>query len=129
MLAADEMAEYRAHILICTNSEGTEDKRHCGDKGGLAVFQAFRAARTKFGLDREVMISKTGCTGQHAQNTVTQTAVIIYGPDPIQGGTWYRAEAVEVEELFREHIINRRLLDRLRNPGVCVALTPFPHTS
>lgn len=120
------MADYRAQILICTNSEGAADKRHCGDKGGLAVLQAFRAVRAKFGLDKDVMINKTGCTSQHAQNTAAQTTVIIYGPDPAQGGTWYTVASDEVEELFREHILNRRVLDRLRNPGVCVAFQATP---
>ena len=123
------MAEYHAHILVCTNSEGAEDKRHCGDKGGLAVWQAFRAARAKFGLEREVTISKTGCTGQHAPLASTQATVIIYGPDPAQGGTWYRATPAEAEELFQEHVIHRRALDRLRIPGVCVAFqTPQPRS-
>lgn len=115
------MAEYRAHILVCTNSEGAQDRRHCGDKAGLAVWQAFRTARSKFGLDREVTISKTGCTGQHAQTAPTQATVIIYGPDPAQGGTWYRTTPEEVEELFQEHILHRRILARLQNLGVCVA--------
>lgn len=120
------MAEYRAHILVCTNSEGAVDKRHCGDKGGLAIWQACRAARSKFGMEREVTISKAGCTGQHAQNSPAQATVIIYGPDPAQGGTWYKTTPEEVEELFQEHIIHRRVLTRLHNPGVCVTFKPSP---
>ena len=39
------MAEYSSHVLVCTNSENAEDRRHCGDKGGAAVRQSDRQQR------------------------------------------------------------------------------------
>jgi len=118
------MAEYMAHIFVCINSEGAADKRHCGDKGGMAVLQAFREARTRLELDKEVTVSKTGCTGQHAKNAPNETTVIVYGPKPELGGVWYKATAADVEEIFREHIQKGRLVERLVNPAMCVKFKP-----
>lgn len=118
------MAEYKAHILVCINSEGAADKRHCGDKGGLAVLQAFRDARTRLGLEKEIAINKTGCTGQHGRNGNTETTVIVYGPKPELGGVWYKATTGDVEEILREHIQNGHVVERLANPAMCVKFKP-----
>lgn len=118
------MAEYKAQFLVCTNSEGAADKRHCGDKGGLAVLQAFRDARTRLGLEKEIAISRTGCTGQHGRNGTTETTVIVYGPKPELGGVWYKATPADVEEIVREHIQNGRVVERLANPAMCVKFKP-----
>jgi len=114
------MAEYQAHIFVCVNSKGAADKRHCGDKGGNEVLQAFRDARTNLGLGKEVTINKTGCTSQHDKNDSTQTAVIIYGPRPELGGVWYRVAAGDAEEVLREHIQKGHVVKRLVNPAMCV---------
>lgn len=117
------MAEYKVHILVCTKSEGAEDKRHCGDKGGLSVWQSFRSLCAQYGLDREVIVSKTGCTGQHVRNGSTEATVIIYGPDPDMGGTWYKASPDDVEEIFREHIMKGHVVERCVNPSMCLKYT------
>jgi (2Fe-2S) ferredoxin len=114
------MAEFKAQILVCTNSKGAADKRHCGDKGGLEVLQAFREARTRLGLEKEVAVNKTGCTSQHSVVSSSETTVIIYGPSPQLGGVWYKVSAADVEEICREHIQNGRVVERLRNPAMCV---------
>jgi (2Fe-2S) ferredoxin len=114
------MADYKAQIFVCINSEGAADKRHCGDKAGMAVLQAFKDARARLALDKDVTVSKTGCTGQHAKNAVNETTVIVYGPDPKLGGVWYKATAADVEEIFREHIQKGRVVVRLVNPAICV---------
>lgn len=114
------MAEYKAQFLVCTNSEGAADKRHCGDKGGAAVLQAFRDARTRLGLEKEIAINRSGCTGQHGVNGINETAVIVYGPKPELGGVWYKVTPADVEEILREHIQNGRVVERLVNPAMCV---------
>ena len=114
------MAEYRAQILVCTNSKGALDKRHCGDKGGPGVLQAFREARARLGLEKEVTVTKTGCTSQHDKNGGDETAVIVYGPRPELGGVWYKLTAADAEEVLREHIQNSRVVERLLNPAMCI---------
>ena len=114
------MAEFTAHVLICTNSEGAADRRHCGDKGGQAVFQAFREVRAKHGKEREILVNRTGCTGQHSHNSSEQATVIVYGPDPTKGGVWYKVTPGDVEELFREHLLNGNIVERQVNSAMCV---------
>lgn len=114
------MTKYKAQVFVCVNTKGAADKRHCGDKGGPSVLQAFRDICIRHGLEKEIYISKTGCTSQHAINDTNQTAAIIYGPKPELGGVWYRLAATDVEEVFREHIQNGRVVDRLVNSAICV---------
>jgi len=118
------MAEFKAQVFICTNSEGAEDQRHCGDKAGPAVFKAFRELRQKLGKEREILVTRVGCTSQHSQVGADQTTVIIYGPDPSTGGVWYKATTADVEELFQEHAIKGRVVERLVNPAMCVKCEP-----
>ncbi len=114
------MLEFKAQVLVCTRSEGAPDRRHCGDKGGMAVLEAFRQARTRLGLEKEVKISKAGCTSQHALNGEHETAVTIYGPKPELGGTWYKLTESDVEEVLREHVQNGRVVKHLLNSSICV---------
>ena len=44
------MAEYVAQVLVCNNSEGAEDQRHCGDKGGREIRQKFNELLVKHKL-------------------------------------------------------------------------------
>lgn len=37
----NRMPDYAAQVLVCTNTENAEDRRHCGDKGGREVRQMF----------------------------------------------------------------------------------------
>lgn len=117
-------AGYQAQVFVCVNSKGAEDKRHCGDKGGQAVLQAFRKKLGQLGMERSVTVSKTGCTSQHAINDSTQTAVIIYGPKPELGGVWYRVSEEDVDEILREHLQKGRVVERLLNPAICVNFNP-----
>lgn len=109
------MAEYVAHVLVCTNSEGAEDLRHCGDKGGLEIRQRFNKLLVKHGLLNKVTINDVGCTSQHRSCETTQAAVIVYGPDAALGGTWYSASPDDVEEIITEHLIKGRVVQRIRN--------------
>ena len=109
------MPEYVAHVLVCTNTEGAEDKRHCGDKSGPAVRQKFNELLVKHDLLDNVTISNVGCTSQHKLCDTTQGTVIVYGPDPGLGGTWYVALPDDVEEIVTEHLIGGRVVQRIRN--------------
>ena len=110
------MADYSAHVFVCTNSEGAEDKRHCGDKGGGAVRKRFNELLAKHDLIGKVTISRVGCTSQHGRCEADQATVIVYGPDQATGGTWYTASPNDVEEIIAEHLVNRRIVPRLHNP-------------
>ena len=116
------MAEYVAHVLVCTNSEGAEDLRHCGDKGGPEIRQKFNELLVRHGLVDRVTINDVGCTSQHRSCATIQGSVIVYGPDAALGGTWYNASPDDVEEIITEHLIKGRVVQRLRNDERAVKL-------
>ena len=109
------MADYTAQVLVCTNSEGAEDQRHCGDKSGREVRQRFNELLVSHGLMDRVTVSNMGCTSQHRLCDTSQGSIIVYGPDPALGGTWYVASPDDVEEIVTEHLVNGRVVERLHN--------------
>ena len=116
------MSDYMAHVLVCTNSEGAEDKRHCGDKNGHAIRAKFNQLLVKHDLVEKVTINDVGCTSQHRQCEMSEGTLIVYGPNANLGGTWYIALPDDVEEIITEHLINGRVVERLRNPERAVTL-------
>lgn len=115
-------AEYVAHVLVCTNTQGAEDKRHCGDKGGLAIRQRFNELITKHKLIDKVTVSNAGCTSQHRLCSPTQGTVFIYGPGASLGGTWYVATPDDVEEIITTHLMGGKVVERLVNKERSVRL-------
>ena len=109
------MPEFAAQVFICNNSEGAEDKRHCGDKGGRQIRRRFNELLVQHNQQERVTVSNVGCTSQHALCDSTQGNVIVYGPDPALGGTWYAASPDDVEEIITEHLINGRVVGRIVN--------------
>ena len=114
------MPDYVAHVLCCTNSENAEDRRHCGDKGGREVRQKFNELLVEHNLLETVTVSNIGCTSQHGRCGVSQASVTVYGPGAV--GTWYVATPDDVEEIVTEHLVNGRVVERLRNESRSVRL-------
>ena len=117
------MADFGAHVFVCTNTEGAEDRRHCGDKGGAEVRQRFNELLVERKLLEKVTISKVGCTSQHGRCDGTQSNVIVYGPNHALGGTWYTASPDDVGEIITEHLIGGRVVERIQNPDRGVKFT------
>ena len=116
------MPDYTAHVLVCTNSEGAENKRHCGDKGGDALRQKFNKMLAAHGLMNKVAINDVGCTSQHSACETSQAIAVVYGLDPALGGVWYVASPDDVEEIVTEHLVNGRVVERLRHKERAVKL-------
>ena len=116
------MPDYVAHVLCCTNSENAENRRHCGDKGGREVRQKFNELLVEHNLLETVTVSNIGCTSQHGSCDVSQASVTVYGPGAALGGTWYVATPDDMEEIVTEHLVNGRIVERLKNPGRSVRL-------
>jgi NADH-quinone oxidoreductase subunit F len=117
------MAEFEAQVLVCSNSEGAEDRRHCGDKAGAEVRQKFNQLLVRHRLQDRVTICDVGCTGQHRACDTTQGSITVYGPASSQGGVWYIVSPDDVEEIITEHLINGRVVERLRNEERSVKLS------
>ncbi len=111
------MPDYGAHVLVCTNSEGAEDRRHCGDKNGQAVRQRFNELLVEHNLLEKVSVSNVGCTSEHRVCDASQGNVIVFGPSAALGGTWYTVSPEDVEEIVTEHLVKERVVERVRNPG------------
>lgn len=96
------VGQYRKHVLICTYGP------YCGfdgDTEGLLVRLKQRVADA--GLTEDVRINRAGCLNQcgHGPN------VVVY-PDDV----WYcGVQAADADELFEEHILAGRPVDRLRS--------------
>lgn len=114
------MAEYKAQVYVCTNGEQAPDKRHCGDKSGLAIWKAFREARKAHSMVDQILVTKSGCTGRHGACGGQEGVVIVYGPSQPSQGVWYRMTEADVEEVFREHVMNGRPVERLLDRDITV---------
>jgi (2Fe-2S) ferredoxin len=103
------MPSYQRHVLVCTSDKPL----HCGENGGHAILEALRAAVVAHGLSGSVLVSKMGCTKQHHLGC----AVIVH-PD----GVWYRGVTVsDVAEIVQSHLVDNRVVERLRNREIGVA--------
>ena len=116
------MPEYSAQVFVCVNSEGADDKRHCGDKGGRDIRQKFNELLVERGLLDKVTINNVGCTSQHKFCDTAQASIIVYGPDHALGGTWYAISPDDVDEIITEHLINGRIVERVQNAERSVKL-------
>ena len=116
------MPDYSAQVLVCTNTDGPDDTRHCGGKGGLENRKRFNELLIQHGLIDKVTTSNVGCTSQHGQCDVNQGSIIVYGSQPSPAGTWYVVQPDDAEEIITEHLINGRIVERLRNKERSVTL-------
>jgi len=94
-------------ILVCANQRPPGHPRGCcGAYGGPQVRDAFTMKILENGLQGRVRATMTGCMDQCELGCV----VVVY-PDDV----WYKGVRPEdVEEIFREHILEGRPVDRFR---------------
>lgn len=99
---------FRSQVLVCT----FDRPGHCGSFGGLELLELFRTEVDRLGLAGEILVTRVGCTGQHAWGPT----VIIY-PD----GIWYaKVKPEDVPMIIQEHLIQGRPVARLLNPRIKV---------
>ncbi len=98
---------YDKHIFICTNqrAEGAP-RKSCGEKHGMEIVDAFKLKLKEKKLPIRVRAQKAGCLdicdfGQ---------TVAVY-PD---GVFYVGVELNDVDEIINEHIMNNRVVERLR---------------
>lgn len=102
---------YDKHIFICTNqrAEGAH-RKSCGESHGMEIVDAFKKRLKELNLPLKLRAQKAGCLdicdfGQ---------TVAVY-PDGI---FYVGVELNDVEEIIQEHIVNNRIVERLRLENV-----------
>ena len=104
------MSYYQHHLFFCCN-ERAENETCCAH-AAAEVAQTYakdRVGELKLKGRGKVRISKSGCMGRCGDGPV----LVVY-PE----GVWYRYACVDdVEEIIQEHLINGRLVERVRLPS------------
>ena len=99
---------FRKHVLVCT----FDRPGHCGTFGGLELLEVFRQEVDRRQLAKEILVTRTGCTGHHAFGPT----VIVY-PEAI----WYgQVRSEDVSAIIQEHLIDGRPVERLVNRRIGV---------
>jgi (2Fe-2S) ferredoxin len=97
--------KYKKHIFICTNQK-PEGKPCCGEQRGMELVEAFKTLVKDHKLNMEVRAQKAGCF-----DTCTMGPSVVVYPEGIFYG---KVQLTDVEEIFNEHIINNRPVERLK---------------
>ena len=102
---------YDKHIFICTNqrAEGA-NRKSCGEIHGMEIVDAFKKKLKELDLPIKLRAQKAGCLdicdfGQ---------TVVIYP----EGIFYVGVELSDVDEIINEHIINDRVVERLKLENV-----------
>jgi (2Fe-2S) ferredoxin len=97
--------KYKKHIFICTN-ERTDGRKCCGEGRGMELVNSFKEMVKKNNLNTEVRAQRAGCFDVCNFGP----AVVVY-PEGIFYGN---VQPEDVKEIFEEHIVNDRVVERLK---------------
>lgn len=92
------MEMYRSHVMIC---KGTG----CSSSNSELIAQNFEEELRKNGLDKEVIVERTGCFGLCALGPV----VIVYP----EAAFYSQVKPEDVKEIVSEHLLKGRIVKRL----------------
>lgn len=92
------MEMYRSHVMIC---RGTG----CTSSNSEQIALKFEEEIKKHGLDKEVVVERTGCFGLCALGPV----VIVYP----EAAFYSMVKTEDVEEIVKEHLVKGRVVKRL----------------
>jgi len=101
------MPPLERHVFVCENRRDPDNpKGCCASKNGGEVRSRLKRLAHEAGLRGRVRINKAGCLDQ-CEHGVT---VVVY-PEAV----WYGSVTMDdVDELFHEHVLHGRPLERLR---------------
>jgi (2Fe-2S) ferredoxin len=97
--------KYKKHIFICTNQKAA-GKACCGEERGMELVEAFKNLVKEHRLNTEIRAQRAGCfdTCAHGPSIVVYPEGIFYG----------KVQLSDVAEIFDEHILNDRPVERLK---------------
>ena len=102
---------YNKHIFICTNQRSlAASRKSCGEAHGLEIVDAFKKRLKELNLPLKIRAQKSGCMdicdfGQ---------TIVIYP----EGIFYVGVELSDVDEIINEHIVNNRIVERLKVENV-----------
>jgi (2Fe-2S) ferredoxin len=101
------MPPLERHVFVCLNErDSSNPKGCCASKDAERVHSRLKLLAHDAGLRGRVRINKAGCLDQCGHGV----AVVVY-PEAV----WYgNVTEKDVDELFTEHVINGRPVERLR---------------
>ncbi|MDF2437414.1 MAG: Sucraseferredoxin family protein [Bacteroidota bacterium] len=98
---------YEKHIFICTNqrAEGAH-RKSCGESHGMEIVDAFKKKLKEKNLPVKLRAQKAGCLDicDYGQT------IVVYP----EGVFYVGVELSDVDEIINEHIVNDRVVARLR---------------
>jgi len=107
---------YDKHIFICVNQRAAgAPRKSCGEAHGMEIVEAFKKKLKEKNLPIKLRAQKSGCLdicdfGQ---------TLVIY-PE----GVFYVGVSLnDVDEIIEEHIVNNRVVERLKLENVRTART------
>ena len=101
------MPPYERHVFVCVNERGADDPRGCcSAKGSVAVRSRLKQLTSEAKLRGRVRINSAGCLDQCAHGVT----IVVY-PEAV----WYGGVTLDdVDEIFNEHVLHGRPVERLR---------------
>ena len=101
------MRPFERHVFVCENERDPDNpKGCCAARGGREIRHKLKLLAFESGLKGRVRINGAGCLGHCARGAT----VVVY-PE----GVWYgKVGEDDVEEIFREHVLGGRPVERLR---------------
>lgn len=102
---------YDKHIFICINQRAPEaPRKSCGEAHGLKIVDAFKQKLKEKNLPIKIRAQKSGCLdicdfGQ---------TLVIYP----EGIFYVGVELSDIDEIIEEHILNNRIVERLKLENV-----------
>ena len=98
---------YDKHIFICTNQRAAgATRKSCGEAHGMEIVDAFKKKLKELNLSIKIRAQRAGCLdicdfGQ---------TLVVYP----EGVFYVGVELTDVDEIINEHIVNDRVVERLR---------------
>ena len=101
------MPPLERHVFVCVNERPQENpKGCCSAKNSVEIRSRLKRLTHEAGLRGRVRINSAGCLDQCAHGTT----IVVY-PEAI----WYgHVTLADVDEIFNEHVLNGRPVERLR---------------
>ena len=101
------MPQYERHVFVCENLRDPDNpKGCCAAKGARDVRARLKRLAFEAGLRGRIRINSAGCLDQ-CEHGIT---IVVY-PEAV----WYgHVTVADVDELFNEHVLNGRPVERLR---------------